>query len=71
MHYVDYGLEDLSPTSPLGVYLSPNTALNYIQITNFKAMTMANEICITVRAINPSAPGYTTPLTIYVYSDLT
>lgn len=30
-------------------------------------MTMTNEIAITVRVINPSVSGYTTPLKIYVF----
>lgn len=30
-------------------------------------MNMTNEISVTVRVINPSVVGYTTPLKIYVY----
>lgn len=79
MHYVNYGLEDVDENNPLGFfYLNPIE--NYLRITNYRAMTMTNEISVTVRARNvkffffykidflkPDAEGYTTPLKLYVF----
>lgn len=66
MHYVKYGLEDLSEDNPLG-FTYIDTTLNYLRITNFKEMSLNNEICVVIRVINPSISGYTTPLKLYVY----
>ena len=39
MHYVKYGLEDLSEDNPLG-FTYIDTTLNYLRITNFKEMSL-------------------------------
>jgi hypothetical protein len=48
---VKYGLEDIDEDHPVGFFYL-NQIENYLRITNFKAMTMANEICIVIRARN-------------------
>ncbi|CAD8094793.1 unnamed protein product [Paramecium primaurelia] len=70
MNYVKYGLEDISEDSPIGFFYQ-DSIQNYLRITNFQEMTMNNEICVVVRVINPSVEGYTTPLKLYVFQDIT
>ena len=53
LHYVNYGLEDISPTNTVGIYYL-NSIQNYLMFTNYKAMTMANEISIVICAKNVS-----------------
>lgn len=51
MHYVNYGLEDISEESTIQ-FLYLDSIQNFLRITNFKEMTMTNEIAVTIRVIN-------------------
>lgn len=51
MHYINYGLEDITEENPIGIYYY-DSIQNYLRLTNFKPMTMTNEISITIRVIN-------------------
>ena len=64
--YLEYGIEDISDTSPAIIAVISN---KLIKISNYKNMTIPGEIGIKVRVVNPADAGMTSPVKIVTYLD--
>jgi len=68
-HYILYGLQDLSESSPVGMALDYTN--NLVTITNFASMASPDEIGVRLRLQNPSVSGTTNIGSITTYVDST
>ncbi|KAL4499934.1 hypothetical protein ABPG72_015283 [Tetrahymena utriculariae] len=67
LHYINYGLDNLSENNKVQISVSSNSII----ISNFATQQFIQEISVIIMTRNPDAVGTTTPLKIYIYQDTT
>ncbi|EAR97741.2 histone deacetylase family protein (macronuclear) [Tetrahymena thermophila SB210] len=67
LHYINYGLDNLSENNKVQISVSSNSII----ISNFATQQFIQEISVIIMTRNPDAAGTATPLKIYIYQDTT